>query len=440
MERKDVQNAGSDILDAVTKAISTGNYSDLSGSIRRSVNTIADAAQEAVANGVRSATAPPGTRRMSSGTQHSNSYSANLRGESAQWTRPESLRTKSVRGSQGEMVVKQTHALANTPYFNQGRRAYHPYTGVGQLVGGSIVGAAAGSLFVTMLPIALAIPGVQIPLAILAGLGAAGLGGGIITALKGDKKRKLMGRYRAYGNAIADAEYIALPDLCTLSGEDRQTVLKDVKTLRMEGLLPETWIDENETTMIVSRQSYEQYLEAERSRKIREDEERALEDRLNGTVYAKEVQQILKDGDEYLRTVRELNVRIPDAEMTRKISRIEDLMHKTFEEVRQKPQAAPSLRKYMSYYLPTTVKLLSAYADLDGKPQIGENIAQTKKEIADSLDMVGDGFEKLFDSLFEEISWDISSDISVMKTMMAQDGLTEDSVSFRDKNRMDMIN
>ena len=43
--------------------------------------------------------------------------------------------------------------------------------------------------------------------------------------------------------------------------------------------------------------------------------------------------------------------------------------------------------------------------------------------------MVGDGFEKLFDSLFEEMSMDISSDISVMKTMMAQDGLAEDTIT-----------
>ena len=143
------------------------------------------------------------------------------------------------------------------------------------------------------------------------------------------------------------------------------------------------------------------------------------------------MQQILTEGDDYLKTVRGLNVRIPDEEMTRKISRIEELMARTFEEVKKQPASAPSLRKYMSYYLPTTVKLLTAYADLDGKPEIGENIRETKQEISSSLDLVGDAFEKFFDSLFEEMSWDISSDISVMKTMMAQDGLTEDSVVFR---------
>ena len=182
---------------------------------------------------------------------------------------------------------------------------------------------------------------------------------------------------------------------------------------------------------MVTRSSYDQYVKAEQGRLQREKEERLLRENLSGSAYGAEVSRIISEGEDYLKTVKELNDRIPDEEMSRKISRIEELMHRTFEEVKRQPKAANSLRKYMSYYLPTTVKLLNAYADLDGKPEIGENIAQTKREISDSLDMVGDAFEKLFDSLFEEMSWDISSDISVMKTMMAQDGLTEDSVVFQ---------
>ena len=85
----------------------------------------------------------------------------------------------------------------------------------------------------------------------------------------------------------------------------------------------------------------------------------------------------------------------------------------------------------MSYYLPTTVKLLTAYSQIDDKPELGANITGTKKEISDSLDMINDAFEKLFDSMFEDMSWDVSSDISVMKTMMAQDGLAMDTVDMR---------
>jgi len=80
----------------------------------------------------------------------------------------------------------------------------------------------------------------------------------------------------------------------------------------------------------------------------------------------------------------------------------------------------------MNYYLPTTKKLLEAYVELDRQTVQGENVQQTKNEIDSAMDTINEAFEKLLDSLFQDMAWDISSDISVMKTMMAQDGLTND--------------
>ena len=90
------------------------------------------------------------------------------------------------------------------------------------------------------------------------------------------------------------------------------------------------------------------------------------------------------------------------------------------------PEAVDDIRKLMEYYLPTTVKLLEAYEQLDAQPEAGENIRQAKEEIEKTLDTLNTAFEKLLDSLFEDVAWDISSDISVLETMLAQEGLTED--------------
>ena len=84
----------------------------------------------------------------------------------------------------------------------------------------------------------------------------------------------------------------------------------------------------------------------------------------------------------------------------------------------------------MTYYLPTTTKLIDAYRDLDGKPEYGTNVSKTKKEIEDTLDTINEAFENLFDSLFEDTAWDISSDISTMKVMLQQEGLTK-NVDFK---------
>ena len=102
-------------------------------------------------------------------------------------------------------------------------------------------------------------------------------------------------------------------------------------------------------------------------------------------------------------------------------------MNRIFAQVKKDPSSADELHKLMSYYLPTTKKLLNAYVELDKEPEVGNNITQTKLEIDAAIDTINMAFENLLDSLFQDMAWDISSDISVMKTMMAQDGLTNES-------------
>ena len=88
------------------------------------------------------------------------------------------------------------------------------------------------------------------------------------------------------------------------------------------------------------------------------------------------------------------------------------------------PEDAGELKKMMSYYLPTTKKLLDAYCEMDEQPIAGENVENTKREIENALDTLNTAFEKLLDGFFEEKAWDISSDIQVLQNMLAQEGLT----------------
>jgi 5-bromo-4-chloroindolyl phosphate hydrolysis protein len=79
----------------------------------------------------------------------------------------------------------------------------------------------------------------------------------------------------------------------------------------------------------------------------------------------------------------------------------------------------------MDYYLPTTLKLVSVYRDLDAEPIQGANIMATKKEIEETLDTISHAFENLLDSFYEDTAMDVSTDISVLNTMLAQEGLTQ---------------
>ena len=250
----------------------------------------------------------------------------------------------------------------------------------------------------------------------------------------GLRKYKLAKKYYQYGNILGEAEYFNISDLAKVALKTDNEVLKDIKGMIKLGYLPRAKLDATEKVCMVTDRAYEQYLGAEQDRIAREqrtaEQKKAEMEQLKvrNAEYAKLPESaiaILEEGREYITFVREINDKIPDTEeLSNKLYRLEEIMNRIFAQVKKDPSSADELHKLMSYYLPTTKKLLNAYVELDKEPEVGSNITQTKLEIDSAIDTINMAFENLLDSLFQDMAWDISSDISVMKTMMAQDGLT----------------
>ena len=148
---------------------------------------------------------------------------------------------------------------------------------------------------------------------------------------------------------------------------------------------------------------------------------------INPGLYA-QVREVLEKGDAFVKQIRYCNDLIPGEEISRKIYRMENIVQKIFERAEAHPEIIPDLKKLMDYYLPMTVKLLNAYADMDRQPVQGETIQSSKREIEETLDTLNTAFEKLLDSVFKETALDVSSDISVLQTLLAQEGLTDDGL------------
>mgnify|MGYP002725348275 FL=1 len=174
------------------------------------------------------------------------------------------------------------------------------------------------------------------------------------------------------------------------------------------------------------RASHEAELQKQADAKARKEAEAKERERAE---ISPEVQLVLDKGNDFLEKIRRSNDAIPGEEISRKISRMELIVQKIFERAKAHPEIIPDLNRLMDYYLPMTVKLLNAYEDMDSQPIQGENIASSKKEIEDTIDTLNVAFEKLLDSVFEDTAIDVSSDISVLNTVLAQEGLTEDELT-----------
>ena len=135
--------------------------------------------------------------------------------------------------------------------------------------------------------------------------------------------------------------------------------------------------------------------------------------------------EVIDEANKTIREIRRLNSEIQDELVSAKIDGIEKLTKEIFGYVIKNPSNISSIRRFISYYLPTTLKLLTAYAELEKQNVKTENISSTMSKISDMLDTIEGAFVKQYDSLYDATAMDISSEITAMESILATEGLTD---------------
>jgi hypothetical protein len=138
-----------------------------------------------------------------------------------------------------------------------------------------------------------------------------------------------------------------------------------------------------------------------------------------------ELDKMLKDGRMAIAEMKRLDDNIADPGISADIVRLEQISEKIFEEVKRDPKKLSKIRRFMDYYLPTTLKLLNSYDRMSAAGVSGENIDTTLAKVEGMMRTIVAAFEKQLDSLYGADALDISTDITVLETMMAREGLVE---------------
>ena len=291
------------------------------------------------------------------------------------------------------------------------------------------------STLLLLISIALFITSVPMLISAFSGLASGGLGitelglgvfyllGGFVSFFSRNIVPKRFSRYRSYYSFIEGrGSIIPISELARVAGVSEKTAVQDINAMIVSGYLStfsNTYIDHELGCLVLS---------AEDAHKLRMD--------IMDTQSTENILQ--QDGDvpvsQYaasLAELREVRSFINDEAISQKVQRLEDLTEKIFKIAEESPEKQPQLRRFMSYYLPTTLKLVRSYATLEKQGVKGENIMSTKKSIGDILDTLTTGFEQQLDQLFKSDAIDIASDISVLENLMQQDGLTSDKSEFQ---------
>ncbi len=414
-------NFGDEIRRTVQEAVEHNDYYRLNQTITDTIDRAMGAAMHSVSMGMRNARTGQQKR---DGGQYRQDHT----------------------GYRQDGVLKRQQAAGYAPPA-QALPALYKKTG-GVRVSGALLGCIGGGigfgfLFYMLASIFAALLNGYFPaytaLAVVSGLIAAG---GLGTMRYGIGIRRLEKRFRRLVQGIGTREYCDVKELADMNNQTEEKTQKDLKKMVAKGWFSQGHFDESGQCLITSDRMYREYIrisEQRRQEALNLEEKRAEEERRKGKQpeLPPEARKVIEAGDAFVEKIRACNDAIPGEEISAKISHMEMLTDRIFDRVEENPDMIPDIRKLMDYYLPTTVKLLEAYQELDGQPAEGENIKASKREIEATLDTLNDAFEKILDDLFYRTAWDVSSDISVLNTILTREGLKDDGMNLSQQKAAD---
>ena len=147
--------------------------------------------------------------------------------------------------------------------------------------------------------------------------------------------------------------------------------------------------------------------------------------RLKANTGNPDVDQLLTQGREMIAEIRKENDLIPDESLSAKLDDLEENCAAIFQAVYENPARAPQIRKFMDYYLPTTLKMVKSYRKLDERNLPMAEAKEAQHRIDDALGVVITGCQKMLKNLYKDDMLDIATDIDVLEQMLKRDGLTE---------------
>lgn len=422
-----------DAIDAIIdRAINSKDFQNLDETIRKAVNSAVDTGSEAVRRAAHTATRKSAARRkVVDAREDEPLYVPGSK-------RPEQPNVNIYSSTLGSTRAGRAQRDKRLPVLYQNPTG-KLVGGILKTVGGGIMTlTGVGGLLGSGLTAAL-VNGLGGAMSVLGVFSAVLLGGGVWLLTSGIRSVMRVGRFEKYLKALGSKTHCELNQLARMVGKSPKFVRKELKGMIDDGMFLEGHLDEEETSLITSDDSYVHYLEVKQKQAAQHQQEVAetkkQQDDAEEQKRDARVQEVLDRGNAFIRDIRACNDAIPGQEISDKISRMETLVRKIFDRVEEHPEVVPELKKLMDYYLPMTVKLLKAYADMDAQPVQGENIQNSKREIEATLDTLNTAFEKLLDSIFKTTALDVSSDISVLNTLLAQEGLTDDELTRLRKER-----
>lgn len=244
------------------------------------------------------------------------------------------------------------------------------------------------------------------------GLATAGFGWMTACGAARMKAGRQMGQFADYADSVDYHKGLPVSMLADLTHQTKKKALKKLRSYIHKGWL-NAWLDDETETL---------YLTAEDYRAAKEEATAAAAQPQPEKEETGDAPLNLDTARRFAAVLEKEQQLMQDAQAREELA----AMHKTTTAIcdwlEAHPESQPKTRRFAEYYIPTTLKLLHTYNDVQG--QQGENAETIRRDIAGILHTLNQAYENLYNNLLSDVAMDISSEIAALQGMLANDGLT----------------
>jgi hypothetical protein len=244
------------------------------------------------------------------------------------------------------------------------------------------------------------------------GLATAGFGWMTACGAARMKAGRQMGQFADYADSVDYHKGLPVSMLADLTHQTKKKALKKLRSYIHKGWL-NAWLDDETETLYLTAEDYRAAKEKAAAAAAQpQPEKEETGDALLNLDTARRFAAVLEKEQQLMQ----------DAQAREELA----AMHKTTTAIcdwlEAHPESQPKTRRFAEYYIPTTLKLLHTYNDVQG--QQGENAETIRRDIAGILHTLNQAYENLYNNLLSDVAMDISSEIAALQGMLANDGLT----------------
>ena len=244
------------------------------------------------------------------------------------------------------------------------------------------------------------------------GLATAGFGWMTACGAARMKAGRQMGQFADYADSVDYHKGLPVSMLADLTHQKPKKVHKRLQKYIRKGWL-NAWLDDETETLYLTAEDYRAAKEKAAAAAVQPQPEK---------VETGDAPLNLDTARRFAAVLEKEQQLMQDAQAREELA----AMHKTTTAIcdwlEAHPESQPKTRRFAEYYIPTTLKLLHTYNDVQG--QQGENAETIRRDIAGILHTLNQAYENLYNNLLSDVAMDISSEIAALQGMLANDGLT----------------